>query len=494
MGATMLTSPVFAEGVIDVAIIGEPPTLDPMMSTADVVSIVTQHFFETLYTFDENWAVVPLLAQDMPEISEDGLTYRIPLREGITFHDGSTMDSADVVASLQRWLKVSTRGKGVAEQVAGIETDGANTVVITLTESYSPLLSLLAFSNAAAMIVPEEVLGEELSAIVGTGPYKLEEHLPDQYIQVTRFDDYVSREEPSSGGSGKREQILDEIRFVPVPDAATRVEGVLSGQFQFADGLPTEAYDRIESTDGVEPMLLAPFGWPIFAFNLKEGLMADQNVRSAVQAALAPEDMLYAAFGDEKFFVTDAALFPESFQWHNEEGAELYNQADAAKSQELLSKAGYDGSPLRILTSHQYEFHYKMAEVAKVYLEAGGFTVELDVVDWATLTQQRDNPAAWDIYITHSPFLPEPALTSMYSPTSRLGWANEEKDAVLKEFTSETDPEKRLELFAELQKLVYEQAPFYKVGGFNTLLAKSTALDGVTETPWPYFWNASLSE
>src|SRR5690606_27529681 len=64
--------PAFAQSVIDVAIIGEPDTLDPMISTKDVVSTVTQHFYETLFTFNSKWEVVPLLAESMPTIGDDG--------------------------------------------------------------------------------------------------------------------------------------------------------------------------------------------------------------------------------------------------------------------------------------------------------------------------------------------------------------------------------------------------------------------------------------
>ena len=481
-------------GAIDVAIIGEPPTLDPMLTTTDVTSIVTQHFFETLYTFDGNWRVSPLLAVDMPEISDDGLTYTIAIREGVVFHDGSTMDAHDVVASLNRWTEMAVRGQGVADRIDSIEATDDFTVVITMNTPYSPLLSLLAFTNSAAIVVPQEVIGEALSDIVGTGPYRLAEHRPDQYIQVVRYDDYASRSEPSDGAFGERHQHLDEIRFVPVPDSNTRVEGAVAGQYHFADALPTEAYQRIVDSTEIEPLMLRPFGWPIFAFNMKDGLLVDLPVRQAVQAALAPEDMLLAAFGDEAFFVVEAALFPDRFVWHNDAGADLYNQADPERTGELLEQAGYDGTPLRILTSHQYEFHFKMAEVARAYLEAGGFAVDMQVVDWATLSERRNNPELWDIYITHSPFLPEPALTSLYSPSSRLGWADEEKDAVLTAFTSETDPDTRLELFTELQRLVYEQAPFYKVGGFNVLMAVAPNLDGVPESPWPFFWNAELTQ
>ncbi|TMV77212.1 twin-arginine translocation signal domain-containing protein, partial [Thioclava sp. BHET1] len=140
---------------VTVAIIGEPDTLDPMVSTKDVVSIVTQHFVETLYTFDGSWKIAPLLAADLPKISDDGKTYVITLREGVPFHDGSTMSADDVTASLQRWLKVASRGQLVADKVSSIEKTGDHEVTIKMSTAYSPLLSLLAFSNSAAVIYPK---------------------------------------------------------------------------------------------------------------------------------------------------------------------------------------------------------------------------------------------------------------------------------------------------------------------------------------------------
>lgn len=484
-----VAAPVHAE-TVNVAIVGEADTFDPMMSTKDVVSIVTQHFVETLYTFDGAWEVAPLLATELPIISEDGKIYTIQLREGITFHDGSAMDSADVVASLQRWLQVSSRGKSVADKVAEVVATGPLSVEICLKEPYSPLLALLAFSNSAAVIYPEETLADTMTTIVGTGPYKIAQHVPDQYLQLVRFDGYVPRGEPSNGGAGVREQAPDEIRFLPVPDPNTRVEGLLSGQYDYADSLPAESLTRIEGSDAVTPMLQQSFGWPVFAINHKAGLLTDLNIRKAVQAALPMDDMMFAAFGDDKFFSVDGAMYPEGWSWRNDTGVDLYNQNDTAKAAELLKEAGYDGTPLQILTSRQYEFHFKMAEVAKMALEAAGFTVQMDVVDWATLGERRNDPALWDIYITHSPFLPEPSLTDLYAPTSRLGWAQPDKDAILAEFTRETDPAKRQALFAQLQGKLYEDVGFIKIGNFNALAAHKTGLEGVTSTPWPFFWNA----
>lgn len=486
--ALLAGAPLAAE-TIDVAIIGEIDTFDPMVSTKDVVSIVTQHFVETLYTFDESWAVVPLLAADMPTISEDGLKYVIPLREGVTFHDGSSMDSADVAASLERWLDVASRGKGVADKVASVEASGPYEVTLTLTEAYAPLMSLLAFSNSAAVVYPEEIIAPEIDTVVGTGPYMLEAHEVDQYTQLVRFDGYS---QPT--GSAKREQVPDEIRFVPVPDTNTRVEGLLSGQFAYADSLSTEAFDRIEASETAEPVLLDPFGWPIFAVNHKKGLMTDLKVRQAVQAALPFDDMLFAAFGNDKFFQTDGALYPEGWAWHTEAGTEAYNQNDQEKAAALLEEADYDGTPLRILTSRQYEFHYQMAEVARMALEMAGFTVKMDVVDWATLAQNRDNPDLWDIYITHSPFLPEPALIASLFPSAREGWDNPEKNEILSRFTTESDPEARREVFAELQQIVLDDVGFIKVGNFNSLQGQAAGLEGVEPSPWPAFWNAHKAD
>jgi peptide/nickel transport system substrate-binding protein len=93
-------------GSINVATVGEPPTLDPMDSPADVVGMIAQHMFETLYARDENARPVPDLATGV-NVSADGLTYVFTLRQGVKFHNGRDMVPADVVASLERYRKLA---------------------------------------------------------------------------------------------------------------------------------------------------------------------------------------------------------------------------------------------------------------------------------------------------------------------------------------------------------------------------------------------------
>src|SRR6266536_1534950 len=194
-------------GAANLAMIGEPQTLDPMASTADLVSTIMQHVYESLYTFDANWNVAPMLAESMPAISKD-----------------------DVVASLKRWMDMAPRGKAVAKEVKSLEAKGPYTVVITLNRPYAPLLAHFALPSGFAVIMAKDSIANPLTQFVGTGPYVFKERKPDQYVQMVRFDGYSARKEPASGYAGKREALLDELRFIPVPNANTRVEGMLSGQ------------------------------------------------------------------------------------------------------------------------------------------------------------------------------------------------------------------------------------------------------------------------
>ena len=184
-------------GAANIAMIGEPQTLDPMASTADLVGIITQHVYELLYTFDANWNVTPMLAESMPVISKDGLVYTIPLRKGVRFHNGKEMTSDDVVASLKRWMDTAPRGKAVAKEIKSLEAKGPNSIVITLNRPYAPLLAHLALPNGFAAIMAKDSIATPLTQFIGTGPYMFKERKPDQYVQLVRFDGYSARKEPA---------------------------------------------------------------------------------------------------------------------------------------------------------------------------------------------------------------------------------------------------------------------------------------------------------
>ena len=482
-------------GAANLAMIGEPQTLDPMASTADLVSIIMQHVYEPLYTFDGNWNVAPMLAESMPTISKDGLVYTIPLRKGVKFHNGKEMTADDVVASLKRCIDMAPRGKAVGKEIKSLEAKGPNTVVITLNRPYAPLLAHFALPSGFAVIMAKDSIATPLAEFIGTGPYMFKERKPDQYVQLVRFDGYSARKEPPSGYAGKREAFLDELRFVPVPNANTRVEGSLSGQYHFADLLPVESFSRVDGKANVKAMLTAPFGFPYLVLNTKQGPLSNMALRQAVQAGLNDADMMGAGFGDPKFFSVEGNHYAKGTPFYSTAGTENYGKGDAKKATAMVAAAKYDGTPIKILTSQQYDFHYRIALVMAENLKAAGFKVDIQVVDWATLIQRRNDSALWDIYITHSAVLPEPTLTPPQLGEGAPGWwSSTAKKAALDAFDAEVDPVKRGPLWGKVQEVVYTEVPYIRVGSFNSVTARSAKLDGYVVMPYPFFWNTGLTK
>jgi peptide/nickel transport system substrate-binding protein len=222
-------------GVLKVATIGEPPTLDIPMSTATQVFEIMRHVNEGLFTYDRNWNPIPHLAQSYT-LTDGARRYTIALRRGVRFHNGREMAAADVVPSLRRWGTVASVGKGLWKNVEAIEARDPYTVVIFLKQPSASFIFGLSEPHAA--IYPRESLeaaGDgSLKEFIGTGPYRFVEHRPDRHIRLTRFKDYSARAEPPDGFGGKRTAWLDEILFVPVPDTAVRLAGVETGEYHHA--------------------------------------------------------------------------------------------------------------------------------------------------------------------------------------------------------------------------------------------------------------------
>jgi peptide/nickel transport system substrate-binding protein len=478
---------------LNLAMIGEPQTLDPMASTADLPSLIMQHVYESLYTFDASLNPQPMLATTMPKVSVDGLTYEIEIRKNVKLHSGRDLDVEDVIASLKRWIDMTPRGKSVGAVLDKMEAKGTHGLTIKLKSPVPALVIHMALPSGYAGIMAKETVANPLTNYVGTGPYKFQERKPDQYVVLTRFDGYSARSEAASGYAGKREAKAAELRFIPVPNANTRVEGTLAGQYHFADQVPVEAFKRISSNPAAKPILVMPFGFPYLVTNTKQGLFADKKIRQAFQLALNETEMLMAAFGDDKFFRATPAHFPSTSPFHSMVGEKVYNKADTAAVKKMLAEAKYDGTPVRILNSKQYEFHHNMALVMAENLKAAGFKAQLDVVDWATLVQRRADPALYDVYVTHSSVYPEPMLSPPQLGTSAPGWWDTPaKTAALTAFNAESDPVKRGKLWAKVQEVIYDEVPYIRVGEFAALSASVAGLKGFVPMPMPSFWNVSL--
>jgi peptide/nickel transport system substrate-binding protein len=497
-GAAAVALPLGASAqsvqVLNIAVIGEPGPLEPTNTTSSLIAEIDQHIYEGLYAFNPTLEPVPVLAAALPQTTPDGKSYRIPLRENVPFHDGTLMTAEDVVVCLRRWLAVSPRGRPAAPYVDGISAPDAKSVQITMKQPYSPLLSLLAYFNGPAVVMPKRLAqsNDQMKEFVGTGPYRMIEHVPDRYVRVARFEKYVSPPGPASGFTGKREALVPELRFIPVPNPQTRIDGLLSGEYHYADALTTEGYERVKGKKGVVAgIMTAPVLLTMF-LNTKAGLMSDVRIRRAVLAAIAPEDMLAAAFNDPSLWRAEGALYPKGTAFYDAE-TPGYNSHDPAKAATMLKAADYDGRPVRILTTTQYDYMYKIALVAQPNLEDAGFKVDMQLMDWATLLQKRNNAADWDIFVTAGAMQPEPGLMSSFNPAYPGWWDTPAVRAAVQSYVTSPDQSTRMASWKKMQALYYTEVPNLLIGYFADLYGISAKVQSFSPISPAMFWNTKLT-
>ncbi len=475
------TAPAHAQkkgGVLRVGVIGEPPALDAHWTTATITSNMTNHLYEGLYTLDEGRRPIPMLAESLPAVSRDGLTYTFKLRQGVKFHNGKEMTSEDVVASLKRWGQQSVYGRVVFAQTADVRAVDRYTVELRLRERSAVVVISLAVPGNFAAIYPREVAEkfkpqEKVTEYVGTGPFRFAEWKPDQYVRFVRFDDYKPRAERPNGYGGRKTAWVDEIRWIPVPDVATRVAQIETGELDFVEQLNIDAYDRLARNPAVRPVVAKPQYWLVAVFNKKEGPMTSQKLRQAWQAALDLEPIMRTvAGGRREFYRIDCSImFREMAEWHVDVPGMPCNQHDKARARKLLQEAGYKGDPIRFMTTQEYKWMYDFALLTKQQLEDVGFVIDLQVVDWATLVKRRNNPKEYDVFTTGTGLFYDPTHPDFLT-SSWPGWTTDED--ILKnqaELAREIDPRKRFAIWEQQHRVFYERQPVARYGDLHGLHA-----------------------
>ncbi|HEV8307040.1 MAG TPA: ABC transporter substrate-binding protein [Methylomirabilota bacterium] len=491
-------------GVLRVGILGEPPALDAHWSTTALVETLTNHVYEGLYTLDQDNRPIPMLADGMPAVSRDGLTYTVKLRPGVRFHNGKELTSEDVVASLKRWGQQANQGKVLFKQVADLRAVDRSTVELRLSERSPITVLALAIPNNFAAIYPKEIAErfppqQKVTEFVGTGPFRVAEWKPDQYLRMVRFDQYRPRNEPPNGYGGAKVAYVDEVRWIPVPEVATRAAQVETGELDFADDLSLDQYDRLARSPNARPLVAKPYFWLIAVFNKKEGLMTNPKLRQAWQAAVDIEPIMKAvAAGRPEFYRLDSSLmFQEVAEWHTKIPGLPYNERNVEKAKRLMKEAGYKGEPIRFLATKEYKWMYDFAVMMKQQLEDIGFTIDLQVVDWATLSTRRFNPKEYEVFTTGigigAQF--DPMFQAILSCTW-AGWTcDEEIQRVSQELARETDPKRRRTLWEQQTRLWYEKVPSIRLGDLHGLRAVQKQVRGLNEnTERPRFYNVWLEK
>lgn len=290
-------------GELKVAYPAQPQTLDPQVTGAIATIDIMWHVYETLIGVDENFTIQPVLAESF-EQSDDGLTVTFKLREGVMFHNGEEMTSEDVVASMERYKRVSTSGKSQFSDVT-FEADGDYTVIMTLPEPRSTALNTLAFPSAGMpAIMPKEIAENAddtgiATDHIGTGPFVFHEWKQDQHVILKKNDDYNAMEGKPSLMVGEKKALVDDLIFVFTPDSSTQTSGLQSGEYDIAHEVNRDNAERLAQDDSITNFVY-PDAYLVANFNKAQGVFADQYARQAVSAALDMEAILQGAFANEE--------------------------------------------------------------------------------------------------------------------------------------------------------------------------------------------------
>lgn len=487
------------KSVLRIACETEPAHLDTQVITNDTVSYISQHIFETLYTYDENYNVVPMLAEG-ETVSEDGKIVTITLRQGVKFHNGKDMTSEDVYASLDRWLNFGSRASQMKSYVEKLEVVDAYTIRITFTQPYSAWKNLFAFINGGPAIYTAEAMeGADKTALseeqyIGTGPYRFVTHEAARYYLLEKFADYVPRNEEASGLSGARIANIDELQFIPVSNASTRINGLLAGDYDYIRIATGDMYYDLSGNSKVVVTVNKGSKMPLMFFNSKDRVFAtNYALRRAVLAALDMEEILAIAIGPDELWQSNGSINPSWNQFFSEEGIELYNSANPELARTMAKEAGYNGEEIVILINNSHQMHIDCCTVIEQQLEKAGFNVTCERLDAAAQQAKRADETQWDIHFTHHIFSPEPIIYNWMNSGYAGWWDTDEKKELVSEYVGATSDADKISAWIQIQKLTYEQIPIIKLGDTYEYDVYAAGLMGFDDSApiWPHFWGIS---
>src|SRR4029077_18363106 len=175
----------------------------------------------------------------------DHLSFTFRLRDGIVFHNGKKMTSADVAASFDRYAKIGSL-RSILNNVAGWDAPEPLTFVIRMKSAQPTFIESLSSFSVPIVIIPAEnrdVRAMQLTNPIGTGPYQLVESVPGSFVKLRRYDGYKPNTsfEDRTGFGGYKLACLDTVTFRIVTESGARVAGLRTGELQAVEDLPTKS-------------------------------------------------------------------------------------------------------------------------------------------------------------------------------------------------------------------------------------------------------------
>jgi len=418
----------------------EPPHLDPTAGAAQAIdSVVYLNIFEGLTRFTSDGAVVPLLAKSW-EISEDGLTYSFTLQEGVTFHDGSAMDAADVKFSLDRARAENSTNaqKALFAAITEVTVTDPQTVVVTLSEPNGSLLFNLAWGDA--VIVAEESAATLKTAPVGTGPYRFDEWVQGDRVELVRNPNYWG---------DVPELTAATIKFISDPTAA--FAAMMAEDIDAFDNFPApENVVQFEADPRFQVLVGSTEGETILSTNNAQAPFDNPKVRAALAHAIDRKAIIHGAmFGY-------GTPIGSHFAPHHPAYVDLTAQSafDPDKARALLAEAGLAEGFETTLHLPPPAYARRGGEIVAAQLAQVGITAEIINVEWAQWLETVFKGKTYGLTIvSHT----EPMDIGIYArPDYYFQYDNPELQALMTRLNATTDPAMRKEMLQQAQRSIAE--------------------------------------
>ncbi|MDZ7799733.1 MAG: ABC transporter substrate-binding protein [Trueperaceae bacterium] len=429
-------------------------SLDPQMQNDAFSTSLLSNVFDTLIYRNADLELVPGLATEWRTV--DDTTWELQLREGVSFHDGSTLEAEDVEFTLERPLDESL-GSPLASRFAvieDVEVTGPLSVRIHTHDPYPLLPARLSewfvVSKDYVESTDQATLSEEP---VGTGAYRVVEWVKDDRLELRAFEDHW-RGAPEA----------QEVAFRPIPELSTRVAALQAGDVDLITNVPANRTDAVDNDPALDVRDVPSTYIQYVALDgTKNEALSDVRVRKAIQYATNVDEIIEFLF-DGNAVKIGTPLAHGTFGLN--EDLEPYPH-DPERARELLAEAGYpDGISFEMdAPVGRYAQDQEVAEALVGQWSDVGIDVDLNLNDWSVqLTKYR---AGDELAAAHymgwgtSTFDADDILWGGFARTpTKNNYENEEVTRLVSEARTTMNDERRAELYGEAQEIIHDELPW----------------------------------
>ena len=483
-------------GTLDALIHPEPPTLASFINTSTPGRAVFSKIFDGLLDYGPDLAPRPQLAESW-ETSKDGLVWTLHLRKNVFWHDGTPFTSADVKFSADViWKKYAPTARRVLRHLASAEAPDEHTIVLTLTQSTPVLINAL--DAVAAPVLPKHLYeGTDVpnnphnNAPIGTGPFVFKEWVRGSHIALERFDKYWQPGRP----------FLNKLTWKIITDVAGRANALETGVVQYGERNPVTFADadRFKTSD---KLIVSTEGYNGFSGTLwlipnwRDPILSNFKVRAAILHAIDRQLLTKTVWGG---YAVPATGPVSSLLKPFYEPAIPQYAFDKKKAEALLDEAGFpkkaDG--WRFKLTHDFipfgDDYRRTGEFVRQALRAVGIDVELRSLDLATWTKNVFTDYNFQLVSSWGINWQDPQLgieqhfwskaESKGTPWfNASGYASQEVDALFEDAQGQTDADKRIADYKQVQKIVQRDLARLDLFEFRWFGVWDKRLRNVTDT------------